>query len=63
MDKVTRDLMDFTVDYLDLTEEKVIERFEDIPNIEEAMYLWMANIISFRLLSNGNWEKDDLKRW
>ena len=25
--------------------------------------MWMADFISFRLLSNGNWEKDDLKRW
>ena len=63
MDKVTKDLMDFTVEYLDDAEEEVIERFEGTPNIEEAMYMWMADHISFRLLSNGNWEKDDLKRW
>jgi len=25
--------------------------------------MWMTDLISFRLLSNGNWEKDDLKRW
>ena len=63
MHKVTKDLMDFTVDYLDFAEEEVIERFEDTPNIEEAMYMWMAGLLSFRLLSNGNWDKDDLKRW
>jgi len=63
MDKVTKDLMDFTVEYLDTAEEEVNERFEDTPNIEEAMYMWMVDFLSFRLLSNGNWEKDQLKRW
>ena len=58
MDKVTpKDLCDFTVEYLDAAEEEVIERFEDTPNIEEAMYMWMVDFISFRLLSNGNWRK------
>jgi hypothetical protein len=63
MDKDTKDLMDFTVEYLDVAEDEVIERFEDTLNIEEAMYMWMADIISFRLLSYGNWNKDDFKRW
>jgi len=37
MDKVTKDLLDFTVEYLDAAEDEVIEKFEDTPNIEEAM--------------------------
>ena len=63
MNKVTKDLMDFTVEYLAAAEEEVNERFEDTPNIEETMYMWMVDFLSFRLLSNGNWKKDQLKRW
>ena len=62
-DKKITELMDFTVEYLDAAEKEVIERFEDTPNIEEAMYMWMVDFLSFRLLSNGNWKKDQLKSW
>jgi hypothetical protein len=63
MDEETKRLLDFTYVCLDVAEEEVKEIFDGNPYAEEAMYMNMTYALAFRLMSNGNWEKNELKRW
>jgi hypothetical protein len=63
MDEENKRLLDFTYECLDVAEEEVKETFDENPYAEEAMYMNMIDALAFRLMCNGNWEKNQLKRW
>jgi hypothetical protein len=43
--------------------KKCLDQIDGNPYAEEAMYMNMTYALAFRLMSNGNWEKNELKRW
>jgi hypothetical protein len=56
-------LLDFTYECLEVAKEEVKETFDDHPYAEEAMYMNMIADLALRMMCNGNWEKNELKRW
>ena len=57
------DMSDFTYECLEVAEGEVRENFDGVSYAEEGMHMNMVFFLAMRLMSNGNWEKNQLKRW
>ena len=62
-DKERQRVWDFSSEVLDDAEAELKESFKDNPYAEEAMHMTIVDLLSFRLLCSGNWEKEELKQW